>query len=84
MCLFCQVEEIDLLSQHKYQDYRWLIDVGLCAFVVYLCVEIAVLWKKEIRTQEFNLSLVWCLIVVYFALYPLLHFIQVITRLPAQ
>lgn len=63
-----KVEEIDLLSQHKYQDYRWLIDVGLCAFVVYLCVEIAVLWKKEIRTQEFNLSLVWCLIVVYFAL----------------
>eukprot|EP00112_Aurelia_sp_Birch-Aquarium-sp1_P013452 Seg2856.1 transcript_id=Seg2856.1/GoldUCD/mRNA.D3Y31 product="Transmembrane protein 161B" protein_id=Seg2856.1/GoldUCD/D3Y31 len=63
-----KIEEIDLYTQHRYHDYRWLIDISLCAFVVYSCVEIAVLWKSEVRAQEFNLSLVWCMMVVFFAL----------------
>jgi len=63
-----KIEEVDLYSQHRYEEYRWLIDFSLCALVVYTCVEIAVLWKKEVRAQEFNLSLVWCLIVVFFAI----------------
>ncbi|XP_065065152.1 transmembrane protein 161B-like [Rhopilema esculentum] len=63
-----KVEEVDLYTQHRYQDYRWLVDISLCAFVVYSCVEIAVLWKSEVRAQEFNLSLVWCLMIVCFAI----------------
>ena len=69
-----KVEEVDLYTQHRYQDYRWLVDISLCAFVVYSCVEIAVLWKSEVRAQEFNLSLVWCLMIVCFAMYPF-HFL---------
>lgn len=63
-----KIEEVDLYSQHRYEEYRWLIDVSFCALLVYLCIEIAAFWRKDVRAQEFNLSLVWCFMVVFFAI----------------
>lgn len=62
------VEECDLYSQYKYQDYKWLVDFSFCATLVYILIELAALWRPQIYTEEFNIGFVWCLLVVYFAL----------------
>jgi len=68
-----QIEEIDLLPQFLYNDYKWLIDFSFCAAVINGLVEIFAFFLPEIYTQELNLGLVWNCLVIFFALYPLLE-----------
>ena len=70
---YFQIEEIDLLPQFLYNDYRWLIDFSFCAAVINVLVEIFAFFLPEIYTQELNLALVWNFLVIFFALYPLLN-----------
>lgn len=66
------IEEIDLLPQFLYNDYRWLIDFSFCAAVINVLVEIFAFFLPEIYTQELNLALVWNFLVIFFALKVLL------------
>ena len=67
-----QIEEIDLLPQFLYADYKWLVDFSFCAAVINVLVEIFAFFLPEIYTQELNLGLVWNFLVIFFAVYPLL------------
>ena len=71
---FFQIEELDLLPQFLYNDYRWLIDFSFCAAVINVLVEIFAFFLPEIYTQELNLGLVWNFLVIFFALYPSLNY----------
>ena len=73
MVFLFQIEEIDLLPQFLYSDYKWLIDFSFCAAVINILVEIFAFFLPEIYTQELNLGLVWNFLVIFFAMYPLLH-----------
>lgn len=73
LCLLFQIEEIDLLPQFLYNDYKWLVDFSFCAAVINGFVEIFAFFLPEIYTQELNLGLVWNCLVIFFALYPLLE-----------
>lgn len=73
LCLLFQIEEIDLLPQFLYNDYKWLVDFSFCAAVINGFVEIFAFYLPEIYTQELNLGLVWNFLVIFFALYPLLE-----------
>ena len=60
------VQANDVIHLHFYTEYQWLIDFGLCAALVYSATEVyyALLQPKS----EFNLGLLWCILVVLFAL----------------
>lgn len=73
---FFQIEEIDLLPQFLYMDYKWLIDFSLCATVINVLVEIFAYSLPNIYTQELNLGLVWNFLVIFFAMYPLLGMLE--------
>lgn len=62
------IEEIDLLPQFLYSDYKWLIDFSFCAVVINVLVEIFAFFLPEIYTQELNLALVWNFLVIFFSL----------------
>ncbi|XP_068693083.1 transmembrane protein 161B-like [Montipora foliosa] len=62
------IEEIDLLPQFLYHDYKWLIDFSFCAAVINVFVEIFAFFLPEIYTQELNLGLVWNFLVIFFAI----------------
>ncbi|KAJ7360578.1 hypothetical protein OS493_015686 [Desmophyllum pertusum] len=62
------IEEIDLLPQFLYNDYKWLIDFSFCAVIINILVEIFAFFLPEIYTQELNLGLVWNFLVIFFAL----------------
>ncbi|XP_020601398.1 transmembrane protein 161B-like [Orbicella faveolata] len=62
------IEEIDLLPQFLYNDYKWLIDFSFCAAVINGLVEIFAFFLPAIYTQELNLGLVWNCLVIFFAL----------------
>ena len=61
------IQEVDLYSQYKYNDLKWLIDFATSAAVVYIVIEIIAIWRPQIYTNEFNIGFVWCSMVVYFA-----------------
>jgi len=62
------IDEISLFSQYKYSDYKWLVDFSVCAALVYILIELAALVRPQIFVDEFNVGIVWCMLVVYFAL----------------
>lgn len=66
------VDELSLLSQYKYSDYKWLVDFSVCAVVVYVLIDLAAIARPQIFADEFNVGLVWCMLVVYFAFRELL------------
>ena len=63
-----EVDELALFSQYKYSDYKWLVDFALCSVIVYVLIEIAALLRPQIFVDEFNVGVVWCMLVIYFAL----------------
>ncbi|MEJ1275531.1 transmembrane protein 161B [Cricetulus griseus] len=64
------VTEVDILALHYFPEYQWLVDFTVAATVVYLITEVYYSFMKP--TQEMNISLVWCLLVLSFAI-TLLH-----------
>jgi len=67
-----QVEEMDIYSQYKYQDYKWLVDYSFCALLVYLLIEVAGYLRPQVFSDEFSIGFVWCGMVVFFAIKDLL------------
>ena len=63
-----EIDELDLYTQYKYQDYKWLLDFSFAALIVYILIELAALWRPQIYTEEFNIGFVWCSMVVFFAI----------------
>ncbi|KAH9368755.1 hypothetical protein HPB48_004774 [Haemaphysalis longicornis] len=59
----------EALQLRFYTDYQWLMDFAIHAVMVYTITE-AYLHFFPGR-EEINLSLVWCLLVLGFATYPL-------------
>ncbi|KAK2154940.1 hypothetical protein LSH36_253g03020 [Paralvinella palmiformis] len=61
-----RVTEFDVLPLHFYTEYQWLLDFSLCALFVYIMTE---LYYSFIEPKgEFNLSMMWGLLVLGFAL----------------
>ncbi|XP_010635465.1 transmembrane protein 161B isoform X4 [Fukomys damarensis] len=60
------VTEVDTLALHYFPEYQWLVDFTVAATVVYLVTEVYYNFVKP--TQEMNISLVWCLLVLSFAI----------------
>ncbi|KAH0628077.1 hypothetical protein JD844_008778 [Phrynosoma platyrhinos] len=67
------ITEIDALDQpfyisalHYFPEYQWLVDFTVAATVVYLITEAYYSWMKP--SQEMNISIVWCLLVLAFAI----------------
>uniref|UniRef100_A0ABI7YM77 Transmembrane protein 161B n=1 Tax=Felis catus TaxID=9685 RepID=A0ABI7YM77_FELCA len=60
------VTEVDTLALHYFPEYQWLVDFTVAATLVYLVTEVYYNFMKP--TQEMNISLVWCLLVLSFAI----------------
>lgn len=61
-----RINDLDLIQLQYYTEYQWLLDFSLCAFFVYALTELYYFLFP--RTQDFNLSLVWCTLVILFSL----------------
>lgn len=66
-----KIEEYDLLQLRYYTEYQWLVDFSLYAGIVYILSEVYHFYFP--LKDEVNLSMMWCFLVVFFALYVLLH-----------
>ncbi|KAM8708922.1 hypothetical protein ACLKA7_015831 [Drosophila subpalustris] len=60
------VLERDVVHLRYFTEYQWLVDFSVYAGIVYLCSEIFHYFYP--LKQEINLSMVWCLLVIFFAL----------------
>jgi hypothetical protein len=62
----CKIRPEDLFELKFYAEYQWLVDFGLCALLVFICSEIFYYMFMS-KTDEINLSLIWCLLAIGFA-----------------
>ncbi|KAH8411130.1 hypothetical protein KR222_003849, partial [Zaprionus bogoriensis] len=60
------VLERDVVHLRYFSEYQWLLDFSVYAGIVYVCSEIFHYYYP--LKHEVNLSMVWCLLVVFFAL----------------
>lgn len=60
------VLERDVVHLRYFTEYQWLVDFSVYAGIVYMCSEIFHYFYP--LKHEINLSMVWCLLVVFFAL----------------
>lgn len=63
----CLIRPNDLVELKYYPEYQWLIDFGFCASIVFVATELFNYFLPK-STEDLNLSLVWCLLVLGFAL----------------
>lgn len=70
MCMYISTTKLPLfiLALHYFPEYQWLVDFTVAATVVYLVTEAYYTWMKP--SQEMNISIVWCFLVLAFAMYP--------------
>ncbi|XP_042678776.1 transmembrane protein 161B isoform X1 [Centrocercus urophasianus] len=59
------VTERDTIALHYFPEYQWLVDFTVAATVVYVVTEAYYSIVKP--SQEMNISVVWCLLVLAFA-----------------
>ncbi|NXL21931.1 T161B protein, partial [Setophaga kirtlandii] len=59
------VTERDTIALHYFPEYQWLVDFTVAATVVYVVTEVYYSIMKP--SQEMNISMVWCLLVLGFA-----------------
>ncbi|XP_068143129.1 LOW QUALITY PROTEIN: transmembrane protein 161B [Drosophila tropicalis] len=60
------VQERDVVHLRYFTEYQWLVDFSVYAGIVYVCSEVFHFYFP--LKQEINLSMVWCLLVIFFAL----------------
>lgn len=69
-----KVTRLDVVHLRYFTEYQWLLDFALHAVVVYAITEV---YNSFIPIkEEVNLSMMWCSLVLIFALYPSLHSIM--------
>ncbi|OPJ75607.1 transmembrane protein 161B [Patagioenas fasciata monilis] len=59
------VTERDTIALHYFPEYQWLVDFTVAATIVYVVTEAYYSIVKP--SQEMNISIVWCLLVLAFA-----------------
>uniref|UniRef100_A0A914WT84 Transmembrane protein 161B n=1 Tax=Plectus sambesii TaxID=2011161 RepID=A0A914WT84_9BILA len=62
------VKAIDVLQLPLYVEYRWVVDLTVCALAVYAISEFYCYLLYGAWSREVNLSIIWCLILVAFCL----------------
>ena len=62
-----EVQTLDVIQLPYYAELQWLIDFGVYALIIYLFTEIYYFLVPN--NNEYNLSLIWCSLVVAFSLY---------------
>ncbi|XP_068104005.1 transmembrane protein 161B isoform X1 [Hyperolius riggenbachi] len=60
------VTEVDTLALHYFPEYQWLVDFTVAATMVYLITE--AYYTFVVPSQEMNISIVWCMLVLAFAI----------------
>ncbi|KAH8322806.1 hypothetical protein KR059_006370, partial [Drosophila kikkawai] len=60
------VQERDVVHLRYFTEYQWLLDFSVYAGIVYVVSEVFHFFYP--LRQEINLSMVWCLLVIFFAL----------------
>lgn len=64
-----KVTPMDVIHLRFYMEYQWLVDFAMYAAMVYLLTETYQIWFTI--KDEVNLSMMWCILVLGFATYPL-------------
>ncbi|XP_066259229.1 transmembrane protein 161B [Euwallacea similis] len=60
-----KVTYLDVVHLRYYSEYQWLVDFSVYAVIVYVISEVYQIWFP--LKDEVNLSIVWCFLVVLFA-----------------
>ncbi|KXJ17847.1 SHC SH2 domain-binding protein 1-like B [Exaiptasia diaphana] len=63
-----QLKECDVVTQFLYSEYKWLIDFAFTALMLNIAIEVFAFFFPAILSQEFNLGLLWNLLVIMFSL----------------
>lgn len=72
--LYFITEYLDLIiffmppALHYFPEFQWLVDFTVAATVVYLITELY--YSVAQPSGEMNISVVWCLLVLTFVMYP--------------
>lgn len=61
-----KVTHLDVIHLRYYTEYQWLVDFSVYAAIVYIITEVYQIWFPI--KDEVNLSMIWCLLVVLFAI----------------
>lgn len=61
-----KVTHFDVVNLRYYTEYQWLVDFSLYACIIYVASEIYHYYIP--LREEINLSMMWCLLVIFFAL----------------
>ena len=60
------IKTIDMLPLQYYTDYQWVMDFAICAIVIYVMTELY--YALLVPQNEFNLSMMWCVLMIGFCL----------------
>ncbi|CAB1455600.1 unnamed protein product [Pleuronectes platessa] len=66
------ITEVDTLALHYFPEFQWLVDFTVAATVVYLITELY--YSVAQPSGEMNISVVWCLLVLAFVMYPYISY----------
>lgn len=61
-----EIKLIDIITLPFYTEFQWLVDFSFCASIIYILTEIY--YFVVPNTNEFNLSLIWCGLVIAFSM----------------
>lgn len=61
-----KVTPYDVIHLRYYTEYQWLVDFSLYASIIYVISEVYHYYFP--LKEEVNLSMMWCLLVIFFAL----------------
>ncbi|XP_018575626.1 transmembrane protein 161B isoform X1 [Anoplophora glabripennis] len=61
-----KVTNLDIIHLRFYLEYQWLVDFSIYAAIVYTATEVYQMWFP--LKDEVNLSMIWCFLVILFAL----------------
>lgn len=71
---FAKISILDVIHLRFYTEYQWLVDFSVYTIIVYIATEIYQFFFP--LKDEMNLSMMWCTLVVLFAMYPFYFFIE--------
>ncbi|KAJ8942676.1 hypothetical protein NQ314_009998, partial [Rhamnusium bicolor] len=63
-----KVTNLDIIHLRYYTEYQWLVDFSIYAAIVYVVTEGYQIWFP--LKDEVNLSMIWCFLVILFAIGP--------------
>lgn len=71
-----KVTVLDVIHLKYYSDYQWLMDFVVYSAIVYLITEVYQGFFPLNLKDEVNLSMMWCTLVLVFAVYPFIYIIN--------